>query len=125
MAKTAVLIDDDRDDLEFLEEAILQIDNSVNCISYRFCDDALQKILNNAVVPNYIFIDMNMPKVNGTQCLKELRNDPKLKHVAITMLSTWMPAHVATTLKENGANFALQKPSKFEEYAHILKPILE
>ena len=46
MSKTAILIDDDRDDLELLEEAIRQVDHSVKCVSYLFCDDALRKIFN-------------------------------------------------------------------------------
>ena len=125
MIKTAILIDDDQDDLEFLEEAIRQVDNSVKCISYLFCDDALRKIFNDrSPVPNYIFIDMNMARLNGNQCLKELRSDPKLKNVPITMLSTSMPAPVAEVLKENGASFTFEKPSKFEDYEPILKVIL-
>jgi CheY-like chemotaxis protein len=125
MSKTAILIDDDRDDLEFLEEAIKQVDHSVKCIPYLFCDDALRKILNDpSLVPNYIFIDMNMPRWNGNQCLKELRNDPKLKNVPITMLSTSMPPPVAEVLKENGANFTFEKPKNFDDYEQILKLIL-
>ena len=123
--RTAILIDDDRDDLEILEEAIKQVDNSVRCISFLFCDDALNKILTNSSgVPNYIFIDMNMPRLNGNECLKELRRDPKLKNVPIAMLSTSMPSPVAQTLRENGATFTFQKPIALEDYEHILKPIL-
>ena len=125
MSKTAILIDDDRDDLELLEEAIKQVDDSVKCISYLFCDDALRKIINDhSLVPNYIFIDMNMPRLNGNQCLKQLRGDPKLKNVPITMLSTSMPAPVAEVLKENGASFTFEKPVNFEDYEPILKRIL-
>jgi len=125
MSKTAILIDDDRDDLEFLEAAIRQVDHSVKCISYLFCDDALRKIVNDASsVPNYIFIDINMPRLNGNQCLKELRSDPKFKNVPITMLSTSMPAPVAEALKENGASFTFEKPKNFEDYEQILKLIL-
>ena len=125
MSKTAILIDDDRDDLELLEEAIRQVDHSVKCISYLFCDDALRKIFNElSSVPNYIFIDINMPRLNGNECLKELRSDPKLKNVPITMLSTSMPAPVAEVLKENGASFTFEKPKNFEDYEQILKVIL-
>ena len=123
--KTAILIDDDRDDLEFLEEAIKQVDNSVKCISYLYCDDAIKKIVKESTAaPNYIFIDMNMPRLNGTQCLKELRSDPKLKNVPIAILSTSMPVTLARSLRENGANFTFQKPNKFEDYEHLLKPIM-
>lgn len=125
MSKTAILIDDDRDDLELLEEAIKQVDDSVKCISYLFCDDAVRKIINDhSLVPNYIFIDMNMPRLNGNQCLRQLRGDPKLKNVPITMLSTSMPAPVAEVLKENGASFTFEKPINFEDYEPILKRIL-
>ena len=110
MNKTAILIDDDRDDLECLEEAIRQVDHSVKCVSYLFCDDALRKIINDSSgVPNYILIDMYMPRFNGNQCLKELRSVPKLRTVPITMLSTSMPATVAEALKENGASFTFEK----------------
>ena len=110
MSKTAILIDDDRDDLEFLEEAIRQVDHSVKCISYLFCDDALRKIFNDSSsVPNYIFIDMNMPRLNGNQCLKELRSDPKLKNVPITMLSTSMPASDGRSLSKKMVQALLSK----------------
>ena len=126
MVKTAVLIDDDRDDLEFLEEAIKQIDNSVKCIPYLFCDDAIDRITEDtASPPNYIFIDMNMPRLDGSECLKVLRRDPKLKNVSITVLSTSMPPPVAKMLRDHGANFTLQKPNKFEDYQRMLKPILQ
>ena len=125
MGKTAILIDDDPDDLGFLEEAIKLIDGSVKCISYLFCDDAVDKIVNDlSPVPHYIFIDMNMPRLTGDQCLKELRKDPKLKNVLIAVLSTSMPSTVAEPLRENGANFTFQKPNKFDDYKYILKPIL-
>jgi CheY-like chemotaxis protein len=110
MPKTAILIDDDQDDLEFLEEAIKQVDNSVQCITYLFCDEALNWIsTESSVVPHYIFIDMNMPRLDGYTCLKELRKNPDLNNVTITMFSTSMPMLVAKTLKESGADFTFQK----------------
>jgi CheY-like chemotaxis protein len=125
MNKKAILIDDDRDDLEFLTEAIRQVDGSVECIHYLFCDDALEKIMSNGhPTPHYIFIDMNMPRMTGNECLRQLRSDPKLSNVLITMLSTSMPPTIAHRLRQEGANFTLQKPNKFEEYPPILKPIL-
>jgi CheY-like chemotaxis protein len=125
MRKTAILIDDDKDDLEFLEEAIKLVDGSVECIPYLFCDDAVEQLIDKGkFVPHYIFIDINMPRINGAECLRQLRSDPKLRNVLITMLSTSMPPAIAKSLKEHGANYTLQKPSSFHEYPTILKPIL-
>jgi CheY-like chemotaxis protein len=125
MPKTAILIDDDRDDLEFLEEAIKKIDDSVTCLPYLYCDEALNVIsTDTSIRPNYIFIDMNMPKLNGHECLKQLRKNPNFDRVTITMFSTSMPPVVAKQLRENGANFTFQKPNKFAEYRYILENIL-
>jgi len=126
MAKTAILIDDDRDDLQFLEEAIKKIDNSVKCIPYLYCDEALSQISTATTAPpNYIFIDMNMPRLDGQQCLKELRKNPTFNQATITILSTFMPPVVAEKLKENGADFTFQKPNKFDEYQYILENIIQ
>ena len=124
MSKTAVLIDDDRDDLEFLQEAISQIDHSVKCIPYLFCDEALNELSENPpFLPHYIFIDMNMPRLDGQQCLLALRKNSMFDHVTITIFSTSMPPLVAKRLKESGANFTFQKPNKLDEYHYILAHI--
>jgi CheY-like chemotaxis protein len=126
MSKTAILIDDDHDDLEFLQEAICKIDNSVKCIPYLFCDEALDELSTNPpFLPHYIFIDVNMPRLDGQQCLIALRKNSMFDHSIITVLSTSMPPSVAKHLKENGANFTFQKPNKFDEYHHILTHILQ
>jgi len=125
MSKTAILIDDDGDDLEFLAEAIKSVDNSVKCITYLYCDEALNLIsTDTSNLPNYIFIDINMPRLDGQECLRQLRKNPNLDGVTITMLSTSMTPVVAKNLKEDGADFTFQKPNKFAEYQYILENIL-
>ena len=125
MVKTAVLIDDDREDLDFLEEAIKQIDHSIKCISYLFSDDAVHRIKTvSSPVPDFIFIDMDMPRMSGSDCLKELRRDPKLKDALITMLSSSMPPPVSKMLKDNGADFTFQKPNRLDDYLPFLERIL-
>ncbi|HEX6227060.1 MAG TPA: response regulator [Chryseolinea sp.] len=125
MNKTAVLIDDDQDDLDILEEIIREIDESVVIRPYIMCDKALQDISDDLdVVPHYIFIDLNMPKIAGDDCLKQLRTNPKFHKSTITVLSTSMPDSVSRVLKSLGADYTFQKPSSLSTYYNILKNIL-
>ena len=125
MNKTAVLIDDDQDDLDILEEVIREVDRSVVIRPYIMCDKAIQDIsADSELIPHYIFIDLNMPKITGDDCLKQLRTNPKFHQSTITILSTSMPENVAQTLKKLGADFTFQKPSSLTTYYSILKNIL-
>ena len=124
MVKTAVLIDDDKDDLEILEELIKEVDKSVVIRPYVMCDMALNDIAKEHEVPHYIFIDLNMPKIGGDACLKQLRTNPKFDKSTITVLSTSMPHNVAQNLKTLGADFTFQKPASLTMYQDILKNIL-
>ena len=124
MAKTAILIDDDRDDLEFLQEAIKEVDKSLVCIPYVYCDEAIRDIATESkFIPNYIFIDINMPKISGDECLRLLRKNPNFDKVTITMFSTSMPNNVSQVLKTSGADFTFEKPHRLEAYHTILKRI--
>lgn len=126
MSKTVILIDDDPDDVDIMQEALLRLDNSVVYIPFMDPREALQAVTNELILlPNYIFIDINMPGLTGDKCLKELRKHPHLNDVVITMLSTSMPQQVAESLKKDGANFTFQKPPKFEEYHDILTKIFQ
>lgn len=126
VSKTVVLIDDDPDDVDIMQEALLRLDNSVVYIPFMDPCEALQAVTHELVLlPNYIFIDINMPGLTGDKCLTEFRKHAHLNDVVITMFSTSMPHQVAESLKKDGANFAFQKPSRFEEYEAILTEIFQ
>lgn len=74
MARTVVIIDDDSDDLDIMRETLNQIDPTFVCISFIFPDEAIRVLKNNLIFkPDYIFVDINMPKITGIECLTELR----------------------------------------------------
>jgi CheY-like chemotaxis protein len=125
MAKTAVLIDDDQDDLELLQDAIKEIDDSLVIKPYVFCDKAIREIERETdTPPHYFFIDLNMPKITGDECLRQLRTNPRFINSTITMLSTSMPDSVARSLKNLGADFTFEKPRSIYTLHSLLKNIL-
>ena len=124
MTKTAVLIDDDQDDLDLLKEAINAFDNSIVSISFQNAEEALIEVTQNLIVlPDYIFIDINMPGIRGDKVLRILRSIRDFDAIPITVLSTSMSRTEAQGYKNDGANFTFQKPIVYGQYQNILKTI--
>ena len=125
MPKTVVLIDDDSDDLEIMKDALTQVDASLLCISFVYPDEAIRLLSRELILlPDFIFIDINIPRISGPECLSRLREIHEFKEVPIIMYSTSMPDGVAQRLRKNGANFTFQKPFEFNDYVRILERII-
>ena len=126
MAKTVIIIDDDQDDLDMMKQAIKSVDPELLCISFIYAEEALRLLLSKelVVLPDFIFIDINMPGITGDKCLKALRIRAEFNEIAITLYSTSMPEPVAEALKTAGADFVFEKPVRLKTYSEILKKIL-
>ncbi|MGC1243682.1 MAG: response regulator [Chryseosolibacter sp.] len=126
MPKTVVIIDDDQDDLDIMKQAIISVDPAFLCVSFIYPEEALRVLLSKefVVMPDFIFIDINMPGITGDKCLVALRNHREFDDIAISLYSTSMPEAVAEALKSAGADFVFEKPVRLKAYADILSDIL-
>lgn len=125
MAKTVVIIDDDQDDLDVLGEMLSQIDPSILCISFVYPEEALRLLKREFILlPDFIFCDINMPKLTGFECLKELRTVKEFEKTPIIICSTSMGHETSDKLLASGATFTLQKPPKVEDYLTALESII-
>jgi CheY-like chemotaxis protein len=126
MPGTAVLIDDDQEDLDLMREAIAVIDPTVACIPFLYPEEALKALLGAELDPHpdFIFIDINMPVLTGEKCLKLIRAEERFDQVIVTMYSTSMPANVAAALVRAGANHVFEKPVRLSAYRDQLSGIL-
>jgi CheY-like chemotaxis protein len=74
MSKTAILIDDDQDDLDFMKDALENIDRSLHCLMFTNPNEAIRVISDELLVrPDFVFTDINMPGMTGDKCVSELR----------------------------------------------------
>ncbi|MHA7056982.1 response regulator [Aquimarina sp. M1] len=120
-----LLADDDEDDRALFEKAIkelgLQTDlklfiNGMELIKYlRQPDTAL---------PNVLFLDLNMPTMDGFECLKEIKDDPGLKGITVVIYSTSSSEKDIEATFLNGANIYVNKPTNFNDLKNILKKVL-
>lgn len=120
-----VIIDDDQDDIELLTQAITEftqdLSEAVRCLPFTSAEEALLSLASpESAIPDHVFLDINMPRMNGLEALQEIRRVKRLDGTPVTMLSTTIHTDMKTRLKTLGANFTFRKPRKFATYEKIL-----
>lgn len=119
------IIDDDPDDSELLTEAIHEVDPNMVCSTSLGSIDALNILaVEQFIVPDYIFLDLNMPMMNGKECLIELMKIEQLKEVKVIIYTTSQREDDVKELLGIGASFFLIKPSVFEHLKKAIKYIV-
>lgn len=120
-----ILADDDEDDRLLFTDAFdeLKINTRVNT----FNDGVdLMNYLNSddAILPNVLFLDLNMPKKNGIECLAEIKDSDRFNDIAIAIYSTSSSEeHIEETFVK-GANIYIKKPSDFATLKKILSEVV-
>jgi CheY-like chemotaxis protein len=123
--KTVFVIDDDPDDLKFMTDALNRVDSTILCITSQYPQEAMKLLtLEMITIPDFIFIDINMPKITGDACLRQLRTDAKFLKTPIILYSTSMPKEVSEKLLKAGASFTFGKPNTENEYLVVLESII-
>lgn len=83
------IIDDDEDDRNLCLEAVKTLDVEVQCHFPVDCLEAMELMLQPGVtLPDLIFLDINMPRVDGWRCLANLKSNEILKHIPVIIHST-------------------------------------
>ncbi|HEU5146580.1 MAG TPA: response regulator [Chryseosolibacter sp.] len=86
--KSCLLIDDDDDDKEIFCIALGEANPAVKCFTADNGLEALQMLRDGSLVPDYIFLDLNMPLMSGKECLVEIRKQNHLKNTPVIIYST-------------------------------------
>jgi CheY-like chemotaxis protein len=118
-SKTIIYVDDDEDDRDIFREVIRDVNPGLQLVLAKDGQDALTKL--QEVNPICLFIDMNMPKMNGLQLLTILKEDPVLSEIPAFILTTALTPNQTNELKTLGARDYLIKPSSFEEFKTLLR----
>ncbi len=121
----ALIIDDDSDDREIFSEAIRTIDPAITCLEARDGEEGLNLLTRElTVLPDIVFLDINMPRMNGFQCLLEIKKHTRLKEIEVIIYSTTSSSLDIQTYRRLGAGF-LAKQSEYNKLVVLLKGILK
>ena len=123
MAKV-LIVDDDEDDRDLLFEAIHEVDRSTKCIVARNGQEALAGLRRAEMpTPDLIFLDLNMPRVNGMQFMQEIRRDPTLQDIPVVIYTTSKLSKDELECKRLGAVYFITKPNSFRGICKIVSEI--
>ena len=126
MGHTFLIADDDPDDQELFIKALQDIDANCKCVTAFNGQEALSKLEQaTADLPDFIFLDLNMPRLNGKQCLAAIKKNERLNHIPVIIYSTSAHTRDIQETKELGAFSFLQKPNKFDDLSHALRDIID
>lgn len=73
-----------------------------------------------ANLPNALFLDLNMPRKNGSECLTEIKNHQTFKNLPVIIFSTSFDTAKANQLYNSGAHYYICKPPGFEELKKVV-----
>ena len=119
------LIDDDIDDREIFTLALKDIDSSIKCTTAKDGAEALDFIENNKdFIPDFIFLDLNMPRINGKECLVEMRRIVRLQNIPIYIYTTSSSDKDKLELLNMGATGFITKPYTIKKLVEILSQII-
>jgi CheY-like chemotaxis protein len=121
-AKTVVLIDDDHDDHEIFSIALQQSAPSVKCFYFDSGKEALNKFLNDEkFIPDYIFLDLNMPGMSGMQFLETIKKQEPISKIPIIVYTTSIMPREKERVLQLGASDFFIKPTSHLELIEMLK----
>jgi CheY-like chemotaxis protein len=120
------LVDDDEEDRELFSEALSLVNQSIGLIEIPSAFKLIE-MLNNPDVPkpDIIFLDINMPKVSGLECLKVLMSSKQYQHLKVVILSTFSQKEDIEDAYANGARNYFVKPPKFNDLQMLIAGALE
>ncbi|CCG54247.1 Probable two-component system response regulatory protein [Flavobacterium indicum GPTSA100-9 = DSM 17447] len=120
-----ILADDDEDDRLFFTDAFDEI--KINTKVQTFNDgvelmEYLQK--DEAILPQVLFLDLNMPRKGGIECLHEIKQNNKFKDIAIAIYSTSSSEQDIEETFISGANIYIKKPNDFAALKKVLSDVV-
>jgi len=116
-----LLADDDMDDCIFVREALEELTISTNLTIVHDGEQLMQLLTSTSnELPHILFLDINMPRKNGFECLSEIKLNDKLKEVPVVIFSTSYEQEMVNLLYESGAQYFIRKPSEFSSFKKII-----
>jgi len=122
---TCMLIDDDIEDQEVFAHALEHLGLSIDFVTANDGVHAIEKIkADPKLTPYFIFMDVNMPRMNGIECLVEIKKISRVKNVPVYLYSTYSDPATIKEGKKHGAVDFLVKASNMKELEQTLAKIL-
>jgi len=126
-----LMADDNPDDRFLTREAFYEanlknkldfVENGEDLMDYLFRKNKYQNLVNEPL-PGLILLDLNMPRKDGREALKEIKSNPKLRKIPVIILTTSKAEEDILKTYDLGVNSFILKPISFDDFVDVIKII--
>ncbi|TRW27333.1 response regulator [Flavobacterium zepuense] len=120
-----MLADDDEDDRLFFKEAFEEVKIKYDITTFNDGEQLMEYLnVDGNPLPDIVFLDLNMPRKSGMECLKEIRNSERLKRISVAIYSTSSSEQDIEDTFVAGANVYIKKPNDFNMLKKVLSDVV-
>ena len=120
-----MLADDDEDDRLFFKEAFEEVKIKYDITAFNDGEQLMHYLNENEnPLPDIIFLDLNMPRKSGIECLKEIRANERLQKISVAIYSTSSSEQDIEDTFVAGANVYIKKPNDFNMLKKVLSDVV-
>jgi CheY-like chemotaxis protein len=131
MGKYILLVEDNEDDVELTLRAFKKYNKNTKIKTVKNGEEALHYLINDKLQydddfsenPEFILMDINMPKITGIELLKLIKENEKTKLIPVIMLTSSDEQEDIVTSYASGASSYLRKPVDFNQFSDLIQKI--
>ncbi|MGA2675323.1 MAG: response regulator [Methanobacterium sp.] len=125
-----LLVEDNPGDVRLITEAFKNVEATINIVVAKDGFEAMQILkregnYTTAIKPQLIVLDLNLPKKNGREVLKEIKSNPELQMIPVIILTTSSAEEDIIETYKNHVNAYITKPFNLEKFIEIVKSIYD
>jgi DNA-binding response OmpR family regulator len=121
----ALMADDDIDDCTLAKEAFEEAASDVMLHSVKDGIKLMEHLMDADALPSLILLDLNMPKKDGRQALREIKSVKSLQHIPVVIFTTSDEEKDRSDSLKMGADLFITKPAHFSEWVMIMKMLIQ
>ncbi|MCW3091218.1 MAG: transcriptional regulator [Ferruginibacter sp.] len=119
--KHILLADDDDDDCLLFKLSLEELPISFDLTVMNNGEELMNHLNKESTrLPDVLFLDLNMPRKNGYECLSEIKSTERLKQLPVIIFSTSYAPDVVKQLYTNGAHYYVRKPEDVNKYREVI-----
>jgi CheY-like chemotaxis protein len=121
-----LLADDDEDDCAFFKEALDELVLATDLVTVNDGVELMNFLTKTTTsnLPDILFLDLNMPRKNGHECLTEIKEKKELKDLPVIIFSTSLDNEIVDLMYEKGATYYIRKPGDFSKLKKVIENAL-
>jgi CheY-like chemotaxis protein len=115
-----LLADDDKDDSLLFRDAFADFESPIIISQVSDGEQLMQFLERTTTLPDVLFLDLNMPRKSGFECLKEIKKSFRFRKIPVVIYSTSYVEHVTNLLYDSGAHYYICKPRDFSDLVKVI-----